>query len=124
MSDIGKIYSFSMPFYDVRKGGMGYKARPALALYGPRNGDYTVLPVSTIKDPMNRDADFDIKIDPADFPKLGLREVSYIRTHKQTTAHQGSKYRYIGDLKGDYPAKYQEIIELVEKFSQEVTKNA
>lgn len=123
MSDIGKIYSFSMPFYDVKKGGMGYKARPALILYGPRNGDYTVIPVSTIKDPKNRDADFDVKIDPIGFPNLGLREVSYIRTHKQTTAHQGSKYKYIGDLKGEYPDKYQEIISLVEKFNQEIKKS-
>ena len=124
MSDIGKIYSFSMPFYDARKGGMGYKARPALILYGPRNGDYTVIPVSTIKDPKNRDANFDVMIDPVDFPNLGLHEVSYIRTHKQTTTHQGSKYKYIGDLKGEYPAKYQEIIKSIEKFSQEITKNA
>jgi len=124
MSDIGKIYSFSMPFYDAKKSCMGYKARPALILYGPRNGDYTVIPVSTIKDPKNRDADFDVKIDPVAFPNLGLHEVSYIRTHKQTTAHQGARYKYIGDLKGEYQTKYQEVIDLVEKFSQEITKNA
>lgn len=49
MSDAGKIYLFTMPFYDIRIGKMSYKARPAMVLYGPRNNDYTVLPVSTIK---------------------------------------------------------------------------
>lgn len=124
MNEIGKIYSFSMPFYDIKKGEMGYKARPALILYGPRNNDYTVLPVSTIRNPKDRDSEYDVKIDPIDFPNAGLYDVSYIRTHKQTTVHQGSKYRYIGDLRGTYPQKYQDILQLVEKFEQEIKQNA
>lgn len=49
MSEAGKVYLFSMQFYDVKSGMMAFKARPALIIYGPRNNDYTVLPVSTIK---------------------------------------------------------------------------
>ena len=48
MSEAGKVYLFSMQFYDVKSGMMAFKARPALIIYGPRNNDYTVLPVSTI----------------------------------------------------------------------------
>ena len=44
MSEAGKIYLFSMQFYDVKSGMMAFKARPALIMYGPRNNDYTVLP--------------------------------------------------------------------------------
>ena len=124
MSEAGKIYSFSMPFYDVRAGEMKYKARPALVLYGPRNNDYTVLPVSTIKNPKDRDDEYDIEINPSDFPNLGLDSVSYIRTHKQTTVHKGSRYKFIGDFKSEYPSKYQEVIDLVDKFNQEIKKDS
>ena len=116
MSEAGKVYLFSMQFYDVKSGMMAFKARPALIIYGPRNNDYTVLPVSTIKNPKDRDPDYDLRIDPRDYPNLGLNDVCYIRTHKQTPVHRSSKYKLIGDLKKEYPQKYQEVVALMEKF--------
>lgn len=120
MSEAGKIFSFSMPFYNAVKGAMGYKARPALILHGPLNGDYTVLPISTLKNPKDRNADFDIQIDPADFPNLGLHDVSFIRIHKQTTVHQNEKYKLIGDMKKEYPQKFQEVLDKLDDFNKMV----
>lgn len=124
MSEAGKVYLFSMQFYDVKSGMMAFKARPALIIYGPRNNDYTVLPVSTIKNPKDRDPDYDLRIDPRDYPNLSFNDVCYIRTHKQTPVHRSSKYKLIGDLKKEYPQKYQEVVALMEKFEQEIKQKA
>lgn len=45
---IGKIYSSVIPFYDSVKQANSYKKRPVLIIGGPRNNDYTVLPISTV----------------------------------------------------------------------------
>ena len=110
---IGKLYSSVTPFYDSAKGTNSYKRRPVLIINGPQNNDYTILPVSTISRKENIDPEYDVKEEPDDYPKLNLAHTSYIRTHKQTTVHQASLVKEIGDLKTEYEELYLMVLERV-----------
>ena len=121
---IGKIYSSVTPFYDSATGTNSYKRRPVLIIAGPRNHDYTVLTVSTIPHKENMDPDYDVKVKPEDYPKLNLKKVSYIRTHKQTSVHQASLVREIGDLRTEYDELYLAVLEKLEKFNRTVLDGA
>ena len=121
---IGMIYSSVTPYYDVQSGKNSYKRRPVLIIAGPRNNDYTVLPVSTVSRKENLDAKYDIEVNPAAYPKLNLNRMSYVRTHKQTTVHQASLVTPIGDLKADYEDLYLHILEKLEDFNENVLKEA
>ena len=74
----------------------------------------------------NIDTYYDIKIDPISYPKLKLKKISYVRTHKRTSIHQASidKGNIIGDLKTDYEELFLEILKKVEEFDNEVIDNA
>lgn len=121
---IGKIYSSVTPYYDVRTGKNSYKRRPVLIIAGPRNHDYTVLPVSTISIKENIDPEYDQQIIPSEYPKLNLQKVSYIRTHKQTSVHQASLVKEIGDLKTEYEELYVEVLAKLEQFNKSVLDGA
>lgn len=121
---IGKIYWSVFPFYDSRKGCNGFKKRPVLILSGPRNNDYTVLPISSVTKKHNLDPDYVLELDTTKYPKLKLAKNCYIRTHKQTIVHQASLTSQISDLKNDYPDLYLEVISLFEKFEKEVINAA
>ncbi len=121
---IGKLYSSVTPFYDSKKGMNSFKRRPVLIIGGPRNNDYTVLPVSTVARAEHIDSDYDIKVEPDKYPKLNLNRISYIRTHKQTTVHQASLPREIGDLKEEYEDLYLLVLEKLENFNKTVMENA
>jgi len=81
---IGKIYTSMTEFFDSKTNSTRIKARPVLILTDTRNNDYTVLPISTITIKTNIDTYYDIKIDPISYPKLKLKKISYVRTHKRT----------------------------------------
>lgn len=81
---IGMIYSSVIPFYDNSSHANSYKKRPVLIIGGPRNNDYTILPISTISNKSNLDPEYDVEINPEKYPLLNLRQTSYVRTHKQT----------------------------------------
>lgn len=121
---IGKIYSSVTPFYDSAKGTNSFKRRPVLIISGPRNNDYTVLPVSTITHKEHVDPDYDVKVEPVEYPKLNLNRTSYIRTHKQTVVHQASLVRQIGDLKTEYEELYLSVLEKLEDFNKMVLNHA
>ncbi|MGN0373443.1 MAG: type II toxin-antitoxin system PemK/MazF family toxin [Enterocloster sp.] len=121
---IGKIYSSVTPFYDSAKGMNSFKCRPVLIISGPRNNDYTVLPVSTITHKEHVDPDYDVKVEPAEYPKLNLNRISYIRTHKQTVVHHASLVRQIGDLKTEYEELYLTVLEKLESFNKLVMNHA
>lgn len=74
----------------------------------------------------NIDTYYDIKIDPTFYPKLKLKKISYVRTHKRTSIHQSSidKSNIIGDLKTDYEELFLEILKKVEEFDNEVIESA
>lgn len=121
---IGKIYSSVTPFYDSVKGTNSFKRRPVLILSGPRNNDYTILPVSTISHKENIDQEYDVKVEPNAYPKLNLARTSYIRTHKQTTVHQASLVKEISDLKAEYEDLYLVVLEKLEDFNKMVMDHA
>lgn len=121
---IGKIYSSVTPFYDSVKGTNSFKRRPVLILSGPRNNDYTILPVSTISHKENIDQEYDVKVEPNAYPKLNLARTSYIRTHKQTTVHQASLVKEISDLKAEYEDLYLVVLEKLEDFNKMVMNHA
>ena len=94
---IGKLCWSTFPYYDRNSGRNAFKKRPVLILSGPRNNDYTVLPVSSISIRKNIDTDYDIEVDPNIYPRLHLTKTCYIRTHKQTIVHQAALTSQISD---------------------------
>ena len=121
---IGKIYSSVIPFYNSATGNNSYKKRPVLIIGGPRNNDYTILPISTVSKKENLDMDYDIKVEPGVYPLLNLTQVSYIRTHKQTTVHRAALTSQIGDLKESYTELYLKVLEKLEEFNKNTLNNA
>lgn len=121
---IGKIYFSITPFYDIAAGKQKFKSRPVLIIGGPRNNDYTVLPVSTITNKVNLDATYDYKIDPAQYPNSNLTKISYVRVHKQTTVHQAQIINCVCDLRKEYEDVYLDILTLLEQYNKELSTNA
>ncbi len=117
---IGKIYWSVFPYYDRKAGKNSFKKRPVLIISGPRNNDYTVLPVSSVSIKSNLDLEYDIEIDPSTYPALGLLKTCYVRTHKQTIVHQAALTTMIGDMKTDYEDLYLDIMMTLEKFNKTV----
>ncbi len=95
-----------------------------LIIGGPRNNDYTVLPVSTITHKEHIDSEYDVIVEPVAYPKLNLNKTSYIRTHKQTTIHQASLVRGISDLKTEYEELYLNVLEKLEDFNKTLMNSA
>ena len=82
---VGKVYLSVVEYYDSKTKTTRKKGRPVLVVAGPRNNDYTVLPISTIKRREHLDSDYDIPIETNIRAGLALSEECFIRTHKQTT---------------------------------------
>ena len=123
---IGEIYASMVEFFDIKTNTIKIKSRPVLILSSTRNNDYTILPISTITNKVNMDTDYDIKIDPVSYPKLKLKQISYVRTHKRTFIHQASidRNNVIGDLKKDYEELFLKILEKVQEFDNKVIDDA
>jgi len=121
---IGKIYWSVFPFYDSKNNCNAFKKRPVLVIAGPRNNDYTVLPISSVTKKQNLDADYDFELDITKYPKLNLSKICYLRTHKQTIVHQASLTSLICDFKTEYLDLYLDAMALFEKFEKEVIDSA
>ncbi|MCM1284191.1 MAG: type II toxin-antitoxin system PemK/MazF family toxin [Muribaculaceae bacterium] len=121
---IGKIYSSVVPYYNRDKNVNAFKKRPVLIIAGPRNNDYTVLPISTVSIRANLDAEYDIEIEPEKYPELGLKKICYVRVHKQTTVHQASLTTVIGDMKKDYGELYLRILRKLEEYNKRIIDEA
>lgn len=121
---IGKIYTISTPYYDILSQTTKFKVRPALVISGPRNNDYTVLPISRVTNRKNLDKDYDVEVDIIMYPSLNLTANCYVRLHKQTTIHQSMLYKEISDLKTIYPELYLKIITLLESYNEFILENA
>ena len=115
---IGKIYSTVFPYYDSKTQKNSFKKRPVLIIGGPRNNDYTVLPISTVTKKANLDSEYDLEINPANYPLLHLDKLSYVRVHKQTTVHKVSLTSLIGDMKTEYVDLYLNVLEKLEEFNK------
>lgn len=121
---IGKIYSTVFPYYDSKTQKNSFKKRPVLIIGGPRNNDYTVLPISTVTKKANLDSEYDLEINPANYPLLHLDKLSYVRVHKQTTVHKVSLTSLIGDMKTEYADLYLSVLEKLEEFNNITIDNA
>ncbi len=121
---IGKIYSTVFPYYDSITQKNSFKKRPVLIIGGPRNNDYTVLPISTVTKKANLDPEYDLEINPANYPLLHLDKLSYVRVHKQTTIHKVSLTSLIGDMKNEYADLYLKVLEKLEEFNKITIDNA
>lgn len=121
---IGKVYMSVVDYYDSKTKTTRKKGRPVLIVAGPRNDDYTVLPISTIKNRANLDPDFDILIDPAARAKLSLQQECFVRTHKQMSLHMNTLIKQIGDMKNDEANLYLEALAKMEEFQKSVIQQA
>jgi uncharacterized protein YifN (PemK superfamily) len=121
---IGKIYSSVIPYYDSKTQKNSYKKRPVLIIGGPRNNDYTILPISTVSRKENLDAEYDIEINPEKFPLLNMNKICYVRTHKQTVVHKASLTSEISDMKTSYEDFYLTVLGKLEQFNNKTINDA
>lgn len=121
---IGEIRKIFTPYYDKVSKTQKIKSRPGLVIAAADSGDYVVLPVSKVSDQRRIDPDYDIKVDPAVYPKLNLTCVSYVRSHKQTTIHCADIGDKISDMRAEYDDLYRDVIRKREEFSKEITRQA
>lgn len=121
---IGEIRKALISFYDAKTRKMAYKGRPALVIAVADEKDYVVLPVSSISRPTDRHTVYDIEVDPAIYPLLNLKNVSYVRTHKQTVVHASQMGDLIGDVRSNYEDLYLLILEKREDFSKDISTQA
>lgn len=117
---IGQIYTSATKFYDKAAKCMRVKGRPVLVVGGPRNNDYTVLPISSISIPYNLDSEYDVPIDDLHRARLNLQKKCYVRTHKQLTVHYAMLTKFIGDLKKDDEELYLNILVKMEDYNKKV----
>lgn len=124
MIAIGEIRKILTPYYDKAQKKQSIKSRPALIVGMADPSDYVVLPVSRVSIRSNLDPDYDIEVDPAQYPLLCLNAVSYIRTHKQTVIHAAEIGDVIGNLRGSYEDLYLTVIEKRDTFNRLLTDRA
>lgn len=121
---IGKVYLSVVNYYDSKTHTTRRKGRPVLIVAGPRNNDYTVLPISTIKNRQNLDPDYDVLIDPSARASLSLADECFIRTHKQTTVHEGALIKEKGDMKKNQEDLYLTALEKMEDYQRQILNQA
>jgi len=105
--------------------GLAFKNRPILVLkveneYG--NTDVTAIPVSKVTDAKRIIVGYDIKVEKQKYPLLNLKEnVSYFRTSKVTTINSGSiGAKHISNLRKEYPALFDEIVNKVKNHINKI----
>lgn len=122
---IGKIYVSICPFYDNKTHRQSFKKRPVLLIgNADNNGDYVVLPVSSVTHQENLDPYYDMPIIPASYPLLQLEKQSYIRAHKQTIMHSATLLKEISDLKATYPDLFLQVLAKMEEFQKKLIDKA
>lgn len=125
---IGKIYTSNVFYFDHKTQTKKRKTRPILILAESKgmDGDYVILPVSTVSRKEFLDLKYDVPLEKNEFPLLSLNRNSYIRTHKQTNINRSdiNFSQCIGDLKHDYNDIYYTVLEKYEEFSKEVFEGA
>lgn len=121
---IGEIRKILTLYYDKTTKRQQIKSRPGLVIAAADSGDYVVLPISKVSDSRRIDPEYDIRVDPAVYTNLNLTCISYVRTHKQTTAHFANIGDKISDMRSEYEGLYLDILAKREEFSNEITRQA
>ena len=123
---IGKIFPSFFPYKD--KGEVKHKSRPVLIIAVPTHPDteYTVLPVASISRREFLNFEFDVNLKVGDHPKISITRDSYIRTHKQTVIYKTKIdfQKCMGNLKIDYPEKFDEVLEKLCEFETKIIEYA
>lgn len=117
---IGEIRYVLLPYYDVKAKKNRYKKRPALVIAQADKSDYVILPISRITRKEHRHPIFDIEIDPDKYPESNLTQISFVRTHKQTIAHNSAIADKISSFSDLYQEMYNKILDIRELFQTEV----
>ena len=121
---IGKAYWAIFKYYDSSAHRMAFKKRPVLIIGKADESDDIVLPISRVTRQEHIDQRYDFEMQVTDYPKLSLKNTSYIRTHKQSVANIGELANQIADFKNEYPDAFVEVIALVEEFQKKLIDEA
>lgn len=119
---IGKAYKSLLPYYDRQTQTNRFKSRPCLVIGKADEGDYVILPISSVNDKRRVNPEYDIELDNSVYSFLN--KTSYVRTHKQTTLNKNMIKDMLCDFKNDYEDKYLEIMLKVEKFQTDMIEKA
>lgn len=119
---IGKAYKSRIPYYDRVSKTQKFKSRPCLIIGQADLGDYVILPISSVSDKSKVDPVYDIPLDKSVF--TFLNKDSYLRTHKQTVVNISSLKDQLSDFKASYEETYVDALLRVEKFQEQLIKNA
>ena len=109
---IGKAYKSMVPYYDRVAKMQKFKSRPCLIIGKADEGDYVVLPISSITDKSKIDLTYDIPLPQTRFSFLN--KDSYLRAHKQTVVNIASLKDELADFKNEYNDTYVEVLLKVE----------
>ena len=120
--DIGDFYITTFPFYNKEKKKNDFKSRPVLIIGKADESDYVVLPVSRVTDSTKLDQDYDIKLIPEQYPLLKMKDTCYIRTHKQHIANTGCFYKFVANIKTQYPETFELVIQKTIEFQRGMLK--
>ena len=123
---IGSLFLAKFPYYDLNTRSVNFKSRPILVIEVENQvglSDVTALPLSSIKDESRIIKGYDIKIQDKDYPNLKLKfDPSYIRTSKIATISSKDLAKTpIVDLKKFYPSLYENVIEKVKAYVNNLT---
>lgn len=122
-NNVGKIFKSLEKYFDPKAGKIKVKSRPVLVIGYEKNVtshlniDYETLPISSIEK-FDPDPDFDVLISYSIQEKLRLTKTCYIRTHKTSWNHCKNMAidSVISDLKSEFPAIFEKILKLNEKW--------
>ena len=109
------------PYYDKVTCKKSFKVRPMLVIGESDSDEYVVLPVSKVSDKRRIHPVYDIKMEPADYPLLGLKVTSYLRVHKQTIMYTSDITRKICNVCDAYPDWYLEMCEKLAMFNKKIS---
>lgn len=124
MELIGKAYVSVFKFYNNKTKKMDFKKRPLLIVGKADATDYVVLPISRVTNKNNLNLDYDIPIEPEEFPLMNLKQISYVRTNKSSTVNCCELVKEIIDFRENYPDKYLDIMIKMEEFQKNIIDNA
>lgn len=121
---IGEAHWATFKYFDIKLNKMTFKKRPILIIGKADRNDWVVLPISRVTRKENLDLYYDFEINVSDYPKMLLKQTSYVRTHKQTILNEGELLNRIIDFRGEYQDAYIEIIALVKEFQKNLVNKA
>lgn len=121
---IGKAYWAIFQYYDGKLNKMAFKKRPVLVIGKADDRDWVVLPISRVTRREYLDSHYDFEMDVLSYPKMSLKQTSYVRTHKQTVLNEGEFSSCIADFRREYQDAYITIMALVEEFQKDLISKA